>query len=155
MREQSTHRNAINELIPKRLYQRGQILTWQRDVKTRMFKDHNIRVVLNLWPKLDHDLEDMNLLGYYYVPINRSADINDPHVHIAANAIARILKHEEEAAALILCEAGKTRSVFVATLIAQKLWSCKRSEAFARIQKLIPNHSLKSFMTDYLCNDEL
>jgi hypothetical protein len=49
-------RGALNVVLDGVIYQRGQILTWQRAKKYAMLEEYNIRTVVNFWPKIDPDM---------------------------------------------------------------------------------------------------
>ncbi len=140
-------RKAVNEIIPGRLYQRGQILTWKYDEKIRLFEEYNIGLVVNFWPKIDPDLSDM---WYLHLP-SGSDDMIDNYTRIMVKTVAKLLE-PNDMAALILCEAGKTRSVFFATLVYAELMHVDTSLAYKKIARLLPTNKLKPFMIDYFHN---
>lgn len=133
------------------MYQRAQILSWQRPEKVQLFAELGIKVVVNFWPKLDPDLSDSGLGWYWYIPADRSMEMLEPRIHHAAEALARFLVlAPPKTAALILCEAGKTRSVFFSALLIHHMEHVSLAEAHARVVEAVPTHSLKGFMVDYL-----
>ena len=142
-------RHKIHEIIPGKLYQRGQIMTWQPDVKQKIFEELGISIVVNFWPKIDYDLAIMPLDFYLYAPAMRSEQMLEDRMEILAMSIAQMLQ-ETNAAALILCEAGVTRSVFFSVLVVSYYMNCSLSEAYNIVEAILPKMKLKQFMLDYI-----
>jgi hypothetical protein len=143
--EQSTTRKSFNEIIPGSVYQRGQIMTWQRDDKIALLKSLHINIVVNFWPKIDPDMTD---LWYFHMATNRSIDMIDPKIEFMAYSVAQLIR--EQGAALVLCEAGKTRSVFFCTLLISELQGISMAKARLKMDTILPTHRMKNFMLDYL-----
>ena len=139
-------RKAVNTIVKGRLYQRGQILTWKYDEKVSLLNDLHVGVVVNFWPKVDPDMTDT---WYFHLP-SGSAEMMDPKIEYMACAVADLLRVDKSISALILCEAGKTRSVFFATLVMADLLNIDTIQAYKKISKLLPTNKLKPFMANYL-----
>lgn len=140
-------RKRINTIISDKLYQRGQILTWPREDKLKLIEEKNIQIVVNFWPKIDPDLGELDV-WYLYIPTERSINMMKPNIFRIAKYISDKLS-EEAGSALILCEAGKTRSVFFCGLILQYYWKSNRMEAYQQLNAHVPDHRLKKFMIEY------
>ena len=138
-------RNKINTIVEGKLYQRGQILSWPRQQKLNMIEELNIGIVVNFWPKLDPDMSDMADCWYLYLP-SSSEGMMDFKVRKMANAVASIINVEERAA-LILCEAGMTRSVFFTGLVLNSLY---KSGSYRLLMEALPNTRMKTYMIDFL-----
>jgi len=150
-------RNAINNLLvagnyQDQLLQRGKILTWPRKKKEFMLEEYNIGMIVNFWPKVDADFNETSLDAYLFLPCARSEMMLEPRILQAARYVAEYVKNQDKSV-LVLCEAGKTRSVFFCALVLIELMGCDRKAALDEIDQLIPNHSLKDFMIDYLMED--
>jgi hypothetical protein len=145
-------RRALNEVVPGKIYQRGQILSWSLADKRRLVKQNNISVVVNLWPKIDPDFSGDLVSWYMYMPVPRSKDMTSFMVRTAATAVARVLKKNKNSSTLVLCEAGKTRSVFFCVLLVSKLLDVSLKEAYERVTQTVPKHMMKKFMVDYVRN---
>jgi hypothetical protein len=143
-------RKRINTIVPDRVYQRGQILTWTRAEKVQLLQERRVSVVVTLWPKLDPDLAEAGLTWYLYLPVPQSKDVVASSVRIAAEAVARYLIETPDRAALILCEAGRTRSVFFSALVVHYLQGVRLAEAHRRVIEAVPGHALKAGMIEYL-----
>lgn len=139
-----TQRKAVNEIIPGKIYQRGQILTWKYLDKVALLEELNIGLVVNFWPKIDADLTDV---WYFHLPTARSKDMLSEDILFMAQVVSEMLKHTDKAA-LILCEAGKTRSVYFSTLLMVEYLGITERQALAKISKIVPQHKLKIFMLD-------
>lgn len=141
-------RHSVNK-ISETLYQRGQILSWQPDVKEAFFKEHRISVVVNFWPKLDHDLTVCpSIKQYMFLPCNRSQMMLSPHIITAAKYVARLMNDNE--GVLVLCEAGVTRSVFFCVLAHKYQWKISTINAYKTVSCSIPKIKLKPFMMEYI-----
>lgn len=136
-------RNAVNEIVPGKIYQRGQILTWQREKKYRILSDLGIRYVVNFWPKLDPDLAEADIDGYFCLPAVRSEQMLEPRIEVAARWIARLCKDKP---VLVLCEAGVTRSVYFCVLVTSLLLQIPLHVAKDRVVAQTGRTSLKPFM---------
>lgn len=139
-------RGLVNVILPGKLFQRAQILSWERHTKINMFRSIGVRAVVNLWPKLDPDLSDAPLDWYLHLPCHRSEEALRPAVAKAAEDCASYLTEVPEASLLVLCEAGKTRSAFFCVLVLRKFLSISCQEAYNMVSDAVPSVELKGFM---------
>lgn len=143
-------RSAVNVVLKNRIYQRGQIFTWTRDVKVKFVEDVGLKAVINFWPKIDPDLADLGLDWYWQLSTPRSEGMLLPHIMQAAESVADYLKMKNTNV-LVLCEAGKTRSVFFCVLVMAHLFKDDTyADVYARVKEAVPGTSLKGFMVDWL-----
>lgn len=140
-------RKAVNEIVPGKLYQRGQILSWPRKDKVGLVKDRKLSLIVNLWPKIDPDFSDSLLAMYMYMPVARSANMTSKPVVLVARMVAKLISNG--GVALVLCEAGKTRSVFFCVLVLHYLKGIPLNEAYERVVKRVPKHRMKKFMEEF------
>ena len=77
----------------------------------------------------------------------------DDNVHVMAKAVANYMKENTDKAVLILCEAGKTRSVFFSILVTMYYRGCKIIEAYKQVVAAVPGHRLKDSMLQYILRD--
>lgn len=142
-------RAALNEIIPSRLYQRGQFLTWPHEQKRRTLDRHGVTIVVNLWAKVDPDLarDDTGrvYLNWVCSPSELPPDADATVAYLAA-LLSRRESPDEQArytepgtvfpvyrhCALIHCEAGRGRSVWLTARIAQALQPERDRAAVAR-----------------------
>jgi hypothetical protein len=143
-------RGVFNVIVPDRLYQRGQILTWTLESKRRAFSDVGITAYVNLWPKLDPDLALLDLDWYFQIPCPRSEQVLEARVISAARSVANYLSDDLTRRALVLCEAGRTRSVFFCILVKQCLHKQTMLESRANVLRAVPGHALKRFHEEWL-----
>jgi hypothetical protein len=137
-------RGALNVVLDGVIYQRGQILTWQRAKKYAMLEEYNIRTVVNFWPKIDPDMAEAPVDNYLLLFAPRSEQMLDPRMEAAAVLVAGLT---EEAPALVLCEAGVTRSVYFCVLVLSKILSISPKEALGRLEASgLSASGLKGFM---------
>lgn len=143
-------RGAVNTLIDGKLYQRSQIMTWQRPVKMALLDDYKIDCVVNLWPKIDPDFWGTTPVMYLQVPAEPSTEVLRAHCVALAKFIAEELKSGSIKSALVLCEAGKTRSVFFSILVCKHYLDISGQAAMELVLSKIPSTSLKPKMISYL-----
>jgi len=146
----SPSRNAVNEVIAGRLYQRGQILTWQREKKYRILQDLGIKTVVNFWPKLDPDMGEAGI-NYLHLPAVQSEQMLERRMETTARLVAQL---SEEGAVLALCEAGMTRSVYFCVLLVSQLLGISPHDAHGYVTERIHRTSLKRFMLDRLAQQK-
>lgn len=140
-------RSAFNAILAHKLFQRGQIYTWTREAKERAFREAGINAVVNFWPKIDPDLADIGLDWSWQISRPRSEGMLDPYVELAARSVADYLDHGR---VLVLCEAGKTRSVFFCILVVHFELGVSYTEAKEIVLSAVPAAELKGFMLDWL-----
>lgn len=109
-----------------------------------------VRAVINFWPKIDPDWGSLPVDWYWFVPSARSATMMESRVLRAAVAVADYLRSDKTACTLVLCEAGKTRSVFFSVLVVREYMRCTYASAEQRVLRMVPNAKLKSIMVDWL-----
>lgn len=130
-------RMSANEIIPGKLYQRGQFLTWTYDQKRKFLSDRGITLVVNLWSKFDSDLS--GLCTYFCWETS-------PH-EVPKNAITTIDFLRDSMlnghVVLIHCEAGRGRSVWLAARVASKMWGASGPDTWQRVKAAVPNQSVR------------
>lgn len=145
-------RKSINEIIPGKLYQRGQIFTWKRKEKESLIEKYNIGLVVNFWPKIDYDMGELPCM-YWHTPVPEADGMVSGRIIQLADAAANMME-KESIVTLSLCEAGKTRSIFFAILIMSKLLGCSKREAYEIFIKKGINSKLRPSMTQYLTKEQ-
>jgi len=141
-------RKGVNEIWPKLIFQRGQIMSWSLPEKVKFFQIHNIGMVVNFWSKLDADMSEAGVI-YVYAPTPHSEDMLDEDKFILADYVANYIHSSSHKAVLILCEAGKTRSVFFTILVLSRAVNIPKLAAYRIVDSKV-KHSLKGFMLEYL-----
>ncbi len=141
-------RGALKEIIPGKLYQRGQIYTMHRYLKKHLLEDNNITVVVNLWSKMDSDLaEDYDAPLYIHSPMRGDADLLGNRMMSLSQFVADLI-HQGETV-LVLCEAGRTRSVFFCALVLlEQGWDGK--DALEMVKEACGKTTLRPSMIRFL-----
>lgn len=121
----------LNEIIPEKLYQRGQFITFPWAAKMAMLERHEIDVVVNLWARPDPELHTKQGLIYIHWPIGGGEPPYPKWPIIACldeymSAGRRVLVH---------CEAGVNRSIWLASLLSAIQLGISGNEAFERLQE--------------------
>jgi protein-tyrosine phosphatase len=149
--ESNPTRKRFNEIIPGKLYQRGQILTWKYGEKKAALEAYNIGIVVNLWPKIDSDLSALVKVCYLYLPVEDMQSMMAPYVETKAQEIAKLIT-DTKSVCLVMCEAGHGRSVYFSTLVTH-YFGYSYTEALAMAMKAVPSQSMKPFMFEYLTKE--
>jgi predicted permease len=139
-------RAGVNTIVSEKLYQRAQVYTWSREAKVNAFREWGIRAVINFWPKLDPEMCDMDLDWVWQVSAPRSLMMLGDHIDLAAEAATAYLKSRQDRRLLVLCEAGKTRSVYFCVLVVQKLLGLDSQQALKLVLGVVPTAKLKPAM---------
>lgn len=142
-------RKGVNVMADNRLYQRGQIMTWSLEEKQRFFAQHSIGMVINFWSKLDADMSECSI-PYLYVPTPHSKDIMSINNILLAQYVSGWLVANEDKNVLVLCEAGRTRSVFFCVLLMSNFMDISPVKALGMVIQAIPGNSLKADMISYI-----
>ena len=146
---ETKRRSSVNVIIPARLFQRAQIYTWSREAKQRCFEEISLTAIVNFWPKLDPEWGDAGLDWIMQISTPRSEGMLLRHVQQAAESVADYLLIKDKSV-LVLCEAGKTRSVFFCVLVVSILNNSNYADALAYVKGRIPSMILKGFMIDWM-----
>lgn len=146
-------RAGVNVIIPNKLVQRAQIYTWMLDVKSSWLKQNGITAVVNFWPKTDPDVSNLDLDWYWQISCPGSDMMLLPHIWAAADGVCSYMTLPRKTV-LVLCEAGKTRSVFFCILVWKRLYKCSYEEAMKAVTDKIGSVELKGFMKDWLANED-
>jgi hypothetical protein len=137
-------RGLVNEVIKGVLFQRGQILTWPREKKYSMLRQHKIKTVVNFWPKMDSDMAEAPLDNYLLLSAPRSEQMLEGRIEQAARFVSALTC---SGPALVLCEAGVTRSVYFCVLVASELLNVSPLEAARHLEEVgLSTARLKGFM---------
>lgn len=139
-------RNGVNEIVPGKIYQRGAILTWPLATKLAVVTDLNIGLIVNFWPKLDPNIESLPC-AYWHIPVEENRLMLQPWIVGLAQPA---LDFAGDAAILVLCEAGRGRSVFFSALLARYCAGPCGANLLEFIQSRVPGHSLKPELQTYL-----
>lgn len=143
-------RSGVNEVWSGKVLQRGQIFTWQHDVKAQKLQDWGVTAVVNFWPKTDAELGALKLDWAWQISCPDSIETLEPRVLQAARSVYDYLDTVQNSRVLVLCEAGKTRSVFFSVLLVKQLMAKTYAEALAHVRAAVLRESLKGFMLDWL-----
>lgn len=146
---QTYTRKGVNSMAGGRVLQRGQVMTWSLSEKKQFFEQHNIGMVVNFWSKLDADMGECYDVQYVYVPTPHSKDIMDISNSVLADYVSLWLAMGDRNV-LVLCEAGKTRSVFFCVLLLSTFQTTSMTQALKEVEKTIPGHKLKADMLRYI-----
>ena len=131
-------------ILEDRIYQRGQFLTWPRDQKVEMLRRNGIDVVVNMWSKVDPDLSGECL----YVCWECSPSALPADAEHMISFLLGLLAADHRV--LVHCEAGRGRSVWLATrlLAARTGWS--RIVALAHVRSMVSDSLKGELLADLL-----
>lgn len=144
---EQAQRAALRTIIPGKLYQRGQFLTWPYNQKHRLLREHGITFVVNLWHKIDPDLSSSQL-GWLYLNWLCSPSHVPPAADLMTNFVTLAL--EDGHRVLVHCEAGRGRSVWFVTRVLATYRNIPGPAALAEVETSVPNHNLRSDLREDL-----
>lgn len=115
-------------------------------------EEWGVSAIINFWPKVDPDLAEVPLDWYWQLSSPRSEEMLEPRMLCAADAVANYLELQNTGV-LVLCEAGKTRSVFFCILLYHAMGhTWEQSQEF--VLGKVPSAMLKGFMLDWLADQK-
>jgi predicted protein tyrosine phosphatase len=141
-------RAGVNEVLAGRLYQRGKFITWPQRQKREMLKELGVTLVVNLWSKIDSDLEAESV-GVTYLNHLASPSHVPAEADVVVEFIASMIKAGH--AALIHCEAGRGRSVWLTARVAQALQPERdRAEVAHEVLRAVGSYDVKELLSEDL-----
>lgn len=106
-------RATVNTILPGKLYQRSSFLSWPRSQKERLLKDLGVTVVVNMWSKVDPDLGWEQDIDRFYIQWHTSPSAVPTDAEPTLRFLANLMENGH--VLLVHCEAGRARSVWLAT----------------------------------------
>ena len=143
----------IYEIIPGKLYQRGEIHHFSPDLKAEGLVHYGITHAVALAPKNpDPDLLgwDPDIFGYTHYPIT------DGELKVGVGTqllvIAALMAKEIAygGCVLAMCEAGRNRSGLMSALIVRKILGMSGSDALEYVQARRPNALANEHFAQFL-----
>lgn len=135
-------REGVNEVIPGLLYQRGNFLTWPASRKWAMLNRHGIRVVVNLWSKVDPDLS-VERPGLVYLNWHISGTEPPAEAAYVISMLANLARRGMPI--LVHCEAGVNRSAWLCARLVHALDpSLTGSQALQEVYNALPGVRMRS-----------
>lgn len=130
----------LNEIIPGKLYQRGQFMTFPVISKIQMLERYDIGMVVNLWYRPDPELHIKDGLIYIHWPIGGGeVPFMDSHM---INFLNDHLSNGTKV--LVHCEAGVNRSIWLATRLVMKQEVLSGAEAFQIVSNAVGRTKVRS-----------
>lgn len=145
-----TRRASFNEVIPGKLYQRGRFLSWPRKKKDQMLEDHKIRVVVNLWSKVDPEVSGDSDRIYIHLPMKGNKPLDEIVLEKLIPFLASFILWNN--AVLVHCEAGVNRSCYLTACLVANYEGISGEEALKIVEetcgKVKLNKNLRQALLD-------
>jgi hypothetical protein len=143
----------IYEIIPGKLYQRGEIHHFSPDLKARGLAYYGITHAVALapkWPDTDLVEWDPDIFGYTHMPIT-DGELK-PGSGMALKVIAARMADDINAGGCVLsmCEAGRNRSGLMSALIVRKIFGMSGADALEYVQTQRPNALANEHFAEFL-----
>lgn len=138
-------RAAMHEVLtPKRLWQRGQFLTWPAEQKWGMLRSVNVTTVVNLWTKVDPDLSapSPNGGGILYINWPITSDRVPPETDSMVAFLATLMI-TKPGGMLVHCEAGVNRSAWLCARLIAAVEIVSRPDALEWVTNRINRVNLR------------
>jgi hypothetical protein len=139
----------LHTILPKAIFQRGNLLRYPEDQVFDLLAERNIRCVLGM--ACEEDTQLRNLLGssYLWYPIADGL-LKDPAPLHAIVSEALALRRETGGAILTYCRAGRNRSGLMSALLLMELTGCDGEQAVERVRAGRPNALANPHLVTYL-----
>lgn len=144
------HVIKLNEIIPGKLYQRSQFMTFPWNTKLEMLNRYDIGMVVNLWARPDPELHAKSGLIYLHWPIGggERPRLSDAMIELIDQALWDGVK------VLIHCEAGVNRSIWLSAKVKARHQLTGGIQAFNSILDLVTRTKVRSgLMSDLAATD--
>lgn len=136
-------RGGVNTIIPGRLYQRANFLTWPYASKRAMLTRLEVDVVVNLWRPLDSDLADDGRGGErVYLNVHMRGDAPPPNAMALVRYLTDMLANGSRM--LVHCEAGRNRSAWLCARLLMSAAGAAPLQAIGAVQECIPNAAINA-----------
>ena len=137
-------RHGVNEVIPGRLYQRANFLTWPYMDKKDMLSALSINVVVNLWRPIDSDMADHRRGTKHndalYINWHMATDTPPSGADDLVRFLGALMR--KEAVVLVHCEAGRNRSAWLCARLVGDLLNVDWKVALATVQRAVPKAAI-------------
>lgn len=132
--------------------QRSNILTWSLEDKRRLFRSNRVGLVVNFWSKLDPDMSECHDVSYLYMPKTDAGEsMLGADIDPLADFVVAWLQRYPDRSVLVLCEAGRGRSVYFSCVLYAKYTGCSTADAMAHVVRTLGGrHSMKPFLMAHL-----
>lgn len=127
----------MHEIIPNKLYQRGQFVKFPLNIKLREMHRLGINIVVNLCSNVDKELKN-SIQHYFHIPIPDSEIKKEEELLKTAEKVAALIK-EGNNKAIVHCNAGRNRSGMFNALLCMEILNLSGQEAISHIRKCRPN----------------
>jgi protein-tyrosine phosphatase len=128
------------EILPGKLYQRGEFATFPFLVKEAALSSYGITMIANLVSKTDPDLQNTEPYFYwnYPIPDNKLTEKIKENLLEYAKTFAKRIR-DGKTAALVHCHAGRNRSALFSALIVMFLTGMSGKESVKYVREKRPN----------------
>jgi protein-tyrosine phosphatase len=133
-------RASANTVLPGKIYQRGNFLSWPRRQKERLLSELGVTIVVNMWAKMDADLSWENDTGRIYLQWHTSPSEVPPDADLFVLWLSALLNRGH--VVLIHCEAGRGRSVWLSTRLLAQFTGTSRPIAWEAVKIAVPNQDV-------------
>lgn len=136
------------EVLPGKLYQRGQFLTWPCRKKWAVLDKVGVSMVVNLWSKVDPDLSS-ETTGFVYLNWVCSPSEVPPNSQVLIDVVVGAMRAGH--CVLIHCEAGRGRSVWLTGKVFAAYKSIAGSAALEQMALCGVRENLTAVLRKDLC----
>lgn len=140
----------LHEILPGRLYQRGNLSRWSAERKLAELQAVGITVVASVWNRDDLDFRaGLTGIEYRHCPMVDNAPPEDmTQVNALVNWIVMALTAGKRA--LVYCNAGRNRSAFINALVVQRRLGLSGIAAVEYVKQQRPNAFGNDLLAEYV-----
>lgn len=154
-------RGGVNTIIPGRLYQRANFLTWPYLQKKSLVDALGVNVVVNLWRPIDSDMADHRIArgrhaGHDAIYLNwhMRTDAVPDGADLLVGFLTDLLRQGR--VMLVHCEAGRNRSAWLCTRLVAKFQNINGEQAREVVREAVPASKLSpALLADVLAQQPL
>jgi protein-tyrosine phosphatase len=138
----------LHEILPGKLYQRGEFKDFPLLDKLHVFEVNQIHLVANLIKNKDHELAEKVAYFHYPIPDNKLSEKDKEILLKAAKSFADSIAFGN--AALVHCHAGRNRSALFSALICMSYLEINGKEAIELLREKRPNSLANEHFVKFL-----
>ena len=140
----------LYEIVPGKVYQRGEFMDFPREFKLKELRKHGIDIVVNVWSRPDMEIsQEMFRYIHWPIPDGELRDSDRRFLEGMALRVAGDILHEDHKV-LVHCHAGRNRSALVSALLVRQLLDLSGEQAIEYVRERRPNALANEHFCNYL-----
>lgn len=139
----------IYEIVPGKLYQRGEFMDFPREIKLSELRRRGIDIVINVWSKSDKEISE-EMFRYIHWPLPDGELRACDKQFLSGVAMWVVGDISDGHRVLVHCHAGRNRSALVSALLVRQLFGMSGAQAIEYVRERRPNALANEHFCNYL-----